>query len=412
MSSAKKFAAGLMIALSLTLAGPALAAPPSLFAQAEANLAKGAHYYAEMVSGWFEELTSFFQHLLPVAASVKGAGAACETQDQCQSGLACLNACPTGGTDCEIASKRCAPRPKELRAIGQNGNCTFSDVCADSTACTRVCPSGLKCAADRLCLPLTSPAGSCAQDADCRATCADRPLPSVSNAAFAPACENHVCLCHVALIDPSLPRVACPSEIAAQPLICPNGTAPGCTQEGCTSGTCPAPRLTCLLAPEFGGKCFDSNECSKTACPTGTSSFCSEGACKCQSSKIETIECLSDTDCAGITCEPGQVKACVNGACACGIKTTTETGQCQTAADCPANAHSCVDVQTAADCQGDCPANYNLACVDSRCACQRTTEAAPVPCADVDECGAISCPQGFDKVCLNAVCSCTRTTIQ
>jgi hypothetical protein len=401
MTTAKRLAAGMMIALSLTFAAaPALAAEPSLLAVAQVNLVKGALYYVQTVNNWFEDLAGLLRQRLQTAtvavSTPKGIGTACETQSQCKAGLACLNACPDGGSDCLVAVKRCAAPPNELRTIGQNGPCTNSDFCAEGTNCTRVCPSGIKCANERLCLPTASPAGACAQDADCRANCASRPLPTIGEAAFAPACENNICLCRVILVNSSLPRIVCPPALAAQTLICPNGTTPGCTQEGCATDPCPAPRLTCLKAPEFGGKCFDDDECAKAACPTGASPFCSEGACKCHSAKIETVSCQADADCAAITCEASQVKACVSGECACGIKTQVVTDSCS----------------TAADCIGDCPSNYGLACVDGRCACQRTVEAAPKACTILVDCVAVSCPDGYDKACLNGVCACTRTTTQ
>ena len=62
----------------------------------------------------------------------------------------------------------------------------------------------------------------------------------------------------------------------------------------------------------------------------------------------------ADEACAGITCQPGQKPVCASSACACAATEQKEI--------------ACTD---ASQCTADCPAAYQIACVEGRCACQR-----------------------------------------
>lgn len=393
MTPAKKFAAVCAIVAVLATATPTLAAGPSIFSQAGSNLTKGVQYYARTVSDWFGSLTAYFRRLLPGNATAKKLGATCAGPEQCPGGLACLNACPENEPDCNVAGKRCAPYPKELRTVGRNGRCTLEDACVADTFCTKVCPPGITCKDERLCLLAESPGGTCKQDQECLDDCSDRPLPPIGAAAWAPTCQQGTCRCQPVEISLDLPRVACPAGLMTA-LICPEVATPGCTLGGCANGPCPSPRQTCLRAPEFGGQCLKDAECAVATCPAGTSPFCSDGTCKCRSVRAEIVRCGDNDDCASAVCEANQTPACINGVCACGIKLLNDdNGKCE----------------ARSDCQGTCPDGYDLACVTNRCACQRTVQKA-VSCVDLDDCGAVSCPADFNKTCLNGTCACARTS--
>ncbi len=388
----------LLAGLMLLAALPAAAAEPlpscdwyQAACRASRAFIRGARYFGTTVAGWFGGLAD----ALRGKAGIVAQNGNCEDDgDRCAPGLACLNTC-TSKVECAVYEKRCVKAPAKVLVQPAYTPCSNANICASGTHCTRTCPRGASCAVSYRCLPDVTEAPVCATPGDCEATCAKRGLPPVASSALRASCAAGSCLCTFEETDPSLLPVACPTG-SDDRMICPTGQLAGCTLQGCAGGTCDAPRLTCLTAPEFGGLCLDDPACRRVTCTQGAAPFCdTDMKCRCKSFETETISCTSNGQCAGISCPSGQKPACASGACACAATEQVEI--------------ACTD---ASQCSGDCPADYRLACVQGRCACQRTVDAGPISCQNDTECGSILCPADYQKTCYKLQCACTRTTTQ
>lgn len=227
----KRLALALLLASVLLLSAPiAYAAEPSLISRAETNLSKGYHYYIETVGGWFSALLHAFARVNETTA---------------------------------------------IAIIAPYGPCDEQKICSKNTSCQPVCPVGETCQTDRLCLPNEPVGGSCKKDADCLAGCLARGVPPAAGLALRSVCAGSACGCRAEAINPDAPRIACPS--GKPNYACPNGTHPACT-----TGS----RPTCLLAPEFGGRCIGDGECAKANCPADFAPFCDTDAlCRCRGSR-------------------------------------------------------------------------------------------------------------------------------
>ncbi len=380
----RRLVLALLLVSTLMCASPALAAETSgsLLFRFERNFTTGARFVGETISGWMRAFLSLVG--LEGRLTIVKENEACTQKSRCDAGLVCLNVCDRN--DCEAFEKRCVRGPTTVTVLGLGSICGPDNVCADGTSCARVCPQGGVCDAAYRCLKPSMPIGRCAADADCKAICSTLPPPAIGPSAQNVRCVSNTCVCNPIEITPNLPRVACPAS-GMPTLACPEGTQQACA--GSISNTLYA---TCLTAPEYGGSCYDNDECAAAACPEGATPFCGDDKlCKCRRGLVQIISCNDPTDCSATGCKPTEIAACIAGACAC------------------APAGNVTACRSVSDCSSDCPQGYAPACENEACVCQRRTENVPVACQTVAQCGSVSCPTGYEKTCLNAVCACART---
>lgn len=378
--------AAVLVAMTL-FAAPAYAkGSPGFFASIPHNFMTGANHYFSTVGGWIESLLELLglSEKLRIAAE----GESCTSATRCAIGLVCVNVCTDA--ECDLFEKRCAKGPSRVQVLGEFSGCDGDDLCADGTLCTRTCPRGETCAAgSHRCMRPVEPAGSCSAAADCVATCAALPFPPIGTSGWLASCAQGSCRCAPVETRPDAARVVCPEGLGGA-IACPAGTRSACTQGA------HGPYLTCLTAPSYGGTCFTDAGCAEATCAEGAMPFCdmTEQVCKCRSSETQALTCATVADCAAAAaCAEGEVAACIDGACACAQGGVTAA--CSTPADCAA-----------------CQEDFSPVCQEGQCGCQRVTENVPVACAAVEDCGGVSCPAGFDKACIDAKCACTRTVIQ
>lgn len=344
----------------------------------------GARFYGQAISSWTWMLLTRLG--LSGRFTVVSAGGDCTQFSRCAQGLVCLNTCKE--SSCVRFEKHCVVGPKIVPVLGASSICGAENLCVDGTDCARVCPIGASCSATHRCVATRHPESSCKLDLDCSTVCGNLPAPEIGPGGYIARCAEGACACDPIEIFPTATRVDCPANTNST-LACPEFTF-----QACAAGENGGAFVTCLHAPEYGGTCFQNEECAKADCPEASVPFCDESrACKCHVAETTVIACVSATECAGTACGANEIAACITGACACA----------------PAGVTSACTV--ASDCSTECPSGFSAACEASACVCQRTKENVPVACQTVEQCGSVSCPNDYQKTCLNSVCACTRTTV-